>query len=1043
MNFLQKISSFYISRILTALLLTAAVVFVSTTAFAYGVNECAASRKGTDLGCTAGDVSITGIAIAPGSPTKCVGGDTYTVDLDITVNFHVPDRWDVGIFLSQDGNDPQSLIGSGGAASCSVGILPLTSPFLDLDSNGGTDTCGDGNGAINGGTGSGVVRMSSVPVACQATNLSNGNLFIPFVVTWDNKQSPTGLTCTSIADPVPNTKSKCNAPDGTVAAEVKYGTIATIVLPNISKDDGLTTITAGESTTYSVVISNTTGAAVNQAIFSDPAVSGLSVNSLTCSPSGGATCPASLSIPIMQGGGIVLPSMPVGSSLTFTIDATVDPAVSAGTITNTAYATVRGESNSASDTNNVINKLIATKAFTPASINAGDSPVVSITLENPNLSTATNVAFTDTYPLNLVNTGTPGATNSCGGTVTVAAGGNSLALSGGTLAAGASCTVTANVTSAIGGAYTNSTGAITSDQYAGDAAAASLAIGVSSLQTATKTWLDLNGGEADPGDIIRYTITLDETAGVAATGVSVSDVIPATLSGPTVTSCPTGATCSIAGQTLTANNITIPANGSEAIIFEATIPLGTLAATAINNCASITNPTGISASPCASTITVSPSAVAITGNKWLYLNGTSTLSRTKPAGTPTAVTITSGAAQTWALTPTLAMPVTISPTVTPLAIIPVNLYLSSSANDQDRTAQVTVACSDGSSSYSQTMTFDGTAVNNPYLTTTPRLVLYNSLPFSADATCPAGQSWDLTVSNTSGSGNILVSPVVGTNNSYFSLPSVSVINVDSVNSYTATHPAVTTPPAGYYTAGDTVYVRAVVSDPFGSYDISSATVTIKDPSGTAVLTDAVMSEIAAATTAATKTYEYTYVLPAGSAAGSWTTIVSADEGFEGMVSDDGTGAFPVGVTLPSLTFLKLAQVQSDPINGTSSPQSIPGAFVRYSLIVTNSGPGTVDNNMEIVDPIPANSILFVDDLGDGSPVLFSDPDVDSGYTAPQPFSLSYSQKGSCGTYTYTPVSVGGFDADVCRLRVQMSGIMAGAVVPTTPDFSLTFQVRVE
>jgi hypothetical protein len=222
---------------------------ITTPSGTYGANECAASRYGSDLVCTAGDVSITGIAIVPGSPTKCVGGSTYTVDLDLTVNFATPDRWDIGVFLSEDGNDPQLLAGSGGSSSCSVGILPTTSPFLDLDSNGGIDTCGDGNGAINGDTGSGILRMNSVPVACKATDLSNGNLFIPFVVSWDNQSTPPGSACTSIANPVPNTKSKCNAPDGTVAAEVQYGTIQTIVLPEISKDDGISTITAGDSST--------------------------------------------------------------------------------------------------------------------------------------------------------------------------------------------------------------------------------------------------------------------------------------------------------------------------------------------------------------------------------------------------------------------------------------------------------------------------------------------------------------------------------------------------------------------------------------------------------------------------------------------------------------------------------------------------------------------------------------------------------------------------------------------------------------------------
>jgi uncharacterized repeat protein (TIGR01451 family) len=663
----------------------------------------------------------------------------------------------------------------------------------------------------------------------------------------------------------------------------------------------------------------------------------------------------------MQGGGLLLPNMPINSTLTFTIEATVNAAASAGTITNTASVLVRGETNSASDTNNVITKFNATKTFTPASITAGDTSVMDITLQNTNLGAATNIVFNDIYPSGLVNTGAPGVTNSCGGTIIATAGGNSLALSGGTLAPGASCTITANVTSASTGAYSNSTGTISSDQFVGDPAFATLAVGVSSLQTATKSWQDLNGGEANPGDTIRYTIILTETAGVAATGVSVSDLLPVTLSGATVTSCPTGATCNVAGQTLTATNIAIPANGSVSIVFDASIAPGTTAATAINNCASISNPTGIGASPCASTITVSPSAVAITGNKWLYLDSGTTLSRTKPTGTPSAVTIADGASQTWSLSPILAMPVTISPLLTPLAIIPVNLYLASGTADETRSARVTVACSGGGTTYSQEMTFDGTALNNPYLSTTPNLVLCNNLPFSAEQTCAAGQSWDLTVQNTTTDKNsdILVYPVSGTNTSYFSLPSLSVINVDSVNNYDAVYPAVTTPAGGNFNPGQTVYVRAIVSDPFGSYDISSVAITITDPNGTNRVTLAAMTEVADSL-AATKTFEYAYAVPAFPAVGNWNVTVTANEGAEGTVTDDNTSAFAVG-TPANLTIVKAAD----------KPSVSPGELVIYTITVNNSGSSSA-NSVIVTDAMSPFTSLVLDPFGNGTPFNFSD-----------------------------------------------------------------------
>lgn len=1032
---------------------------LNSTSQAFPVDQCAAERYGSNLVCNAQDVSITGIAVVPGSPTKCVGGSTYTADLDITINFAQPDRFDVGIFLAQDGNAPEYLIGSGGSSSCTVGILPNpsidpTSPFLDLDPAGGTDTCGDGDPTISGGTGSGVVRMSSVPVACKATNLSNGNLFIPFVVSWDNTASPTGELCNTIADPYPNTKSKCNAPDGTVEAEVRYGTIEAIVLPSITKSDPYATVVAGDSTTYTVVITNTTGADLDGAIFKDPAVTGLTIDSLACTDDGSATCPASLSIGVMQGGGIQLPLMPDGSALTFTIDATVDPATTAGTITNTAYVTFRGETNEASDTNNVNTKLVGSKAFTPASINAGETSVLSVTLTNTNLGASSNLGFNDVYPAGLVNTASPSVTNTCGGAATAAAGGNSLTLSGASLTAGASCTVTVNVTAAAG-AYLNNTGAIISNEYTGDAATANLAVGVSSLETSTKSVVDLNGGEADPGDTLRYTITITETAGRPATGVTVTDDVPTTLSAPSVVTCPPGAACSVTGQTLTASNVAVPANSSVTLVFDATIPLGTTPATAINNCADISNPAGIGTTTCASTTTVSPSQVAITGNKWLYLDSSNTLSRTPPTST-SSVTIADGASNKWTLSPALAQDVTISPLVTPLAIIPVNLYLASTVANEERRVQVNVACETPAGTptgliYSQELIFDGTALNNPYLSTSAGHVLFNNLPFSAEQTCTAGNSWVLTIDNTTGAkkgGEILVYPVSGSDISYFSLPSLSVINVDSVDIYDAASPAVTTPAAGYYEAGDTVYIRTVISDPFGSYDISSATVTITDADGVAIVTDADMGP-PIVTTSSSKTFEYPYTLPAGATSGAWTTTVTGHEGTEGTVYDEGTGGFLVDARLPIFLVSKGVVSYWDPVNGDSGPYAIPGAVVEYTLTITNTGIGSPDNNTIVVeDPIPANTELIVSDPVANPAIKISNVTADTGltisYIAPDDAGddIYFSTDGT--DFTYQPTAdANGADASVTHLRIYPQGIFSASDGSSLPSFSVSFKVRIK
>jgi hypothetical protein len=371
--------------------------------------------------------------------------------------------------------------------------------------------------------------------------------------------------------------------------------------------------------------------------------------------------------------------------------------------------------------------------------------------------------------------------------------------------------------------------------------------------------------------------------------------------------------------------------------------------------------------------------------------------------------------------------------------------------------QVDVTCSGGGTTYSETKIFDGTAVNNPYLSTSPTLVSFNNLTISADHTCAAGQTWNLTVRNTTtgnGTRNVLVYPVSSGNNSYISLPSLTIINVDLVSGYTQTYPSVSTPPTGYFGGGDTVYVRADISDPFGSFDINSATVTIKKPDGTAMVTDAAMTEKADSGTS-TKTYEYAYAIPTSGPEGSWTAIVTAHEGTEGTVSDDGTGFFNVG--MPNLTVVKSVQVYSDPVNGTTSPKAIPGAFMLYTILVTNTGHGSVDSGTTVItDRVPDNIELFVGDLGGGiGPVAFADGTTASGLC------YDYANPGACTgdnlefsstphisappyNYGYTPTADGnGCDPNVTNVRITFGDIFDASDGTNNPSFNVRFRVRVK
>lgn len=65
-----------------------------------------------------------------------------------------------------------------------------------------------------------------------------------------------------------------------------------------------------------------------------------------------------------------------------------------------------------------------------------------------------------------------------------------------------------------------------------------------------------------------------------------------------------------------------------------------------------------------------------------------------------------------------------------------------------------------------------------------------------------------------------------------------------------------------------------------------------------------------------------------------------------------TGTYSVSTA--TLNVAKTSTVVSDPFNGTTNPKRIPGAVVRYSIVVTNTGAANA-TNVVVRDAIPANT----------------------------------------------------------------------------------------
>ena len=154
---------------------------------------------------------------------------------------------------------------------------------------------------------------------------------------------------------------------------------------------------------------------------------------------------------------------------------------------------------------------------------------------------------------------------------------------------------------------------------------------------------------------------------------------------------------------------------------------------------------------------------------------------------------------------------------------------------------------------------------------------------------------------------------------------------------------------------------------------------------------------------------------------------------------------------PNLTVVKAVTTLQDPINGTVDPKAIPGATLRYVILLTNSGNGEVDaDTLVVTDPLPANMALRVINF-DGStagPVQFIDGSPASG--------LSYSflalddidddvafSDDSGASFDYEPTAdANGVDTAVNAIRINPKGAF-GASGGGDPSLQLAFKMIVQ
>ena len=606
------------------------------------------------------------------------------------------------------------------------------------------------------------------------------------------------------------------------------------------------------------------------------------------------------------------------------------------------------------------------------------------------------------------------------------------------------------------------------------------------LSDSSKTASDDNGGLLLPGETVTYTITIDENNNLELPGIQVLDHLPANIASFTVSQMPSGAqnfSQTNAGNNGTGlidiRNINLAAGATATIEIKAVIADDASDQVSVQNTASLflnSRSWDVVSNPLFVTLSNSTPA---SGNKPLYLVNNN-LTRNLPA-TDTSRSFFHGETLTWSITPVLQKELIISSGNSRLNLA-VEGHRTGSVQTQF-TAQLFYNDNNGSGN----VTIDTATIGYGNYRINTLYNLNTDFNLANDVTVPAGSTVYLSILNTSSNGNnnqysdIDVHTLNGSFYSAVNLNTSTVINVDSIQVWDQTYGDPTGTGEGVLLANSfadtTIYIRAKISDPFGAFDISKATIAVQkkdgssyDFSGLANTNEMTQVDTTADdTSTSVKIYEIPLtLLEENESIGWWQIAITGYEGLEvapDQITHERTTSFYIKPFLPNITLDKSIEVINDPINGLLSdgnkPKAIPGAELQYTIHAINTGRGASDNNsITLQDEIAANAELYIGDItclnrgpGTGNgPICFEDGNTPNESQLSYDFSglgaandsVYFSQDGA--DFTYEPVDSGdGYDPSVRYIRIKPSGIYKKAKKDgsETPEFKFSYQIRLQ
>ncbi len=410
----------------------------------------------------------------------------------------------------------------------------------------GTAACGTASGSgnaisllanINAGAGNSVT-ISVTGTATTAGSFTNTATVAP----------PAGIT-----DPV--TGNNTSAVNTTITPSADLAIAKT----------GTVTVVQGGAVTYTITVTNNGPSNVTGATIADAVPANLTGVSWTCASAGTAACGTA------SGSGNAISLLGninagAGNSLTIAVNAT---ATTPGSFTNTATVAppagttdpVAGNNSASQPTTITPSADLAITKTGTATVVQGNTVTYTITVTNNGPSNVTGATIADTVPSNLTGvawTCTSVGTATCG---TASGSGNAISLLGNINAgAGNSITIQVTGTATTPGSFTNTAtvappAGITDPVAGNNSASQPTTIGPAADLAITKT----GTATVAQGGAVSYTVTVTNLGPSNVTGASISDIVPAAITGVTWT-CASAGTAACGTASGSGNEIILSAN---------------------------------------------------------------------------------------------------------------------------------------------------------------------------------------------------------------------------------------------------------------------------------------------------------------------------------------------------------------------------------------------------------------------------------------------------------------------------------------------------